>query len=238
LGSLRWRYKIQVDVEETAKNARSKGFSVRLLEGQSRTHGEPYPLNQIEIKGGSLTSNIKVIVSPHRTQIYIFIKDIPDIDELERILKDRERTEQVLDDIVIFAANETARFSVDTMIPVMSPSMLKTQQKLTAKIREAFDGLNGLFQREIIRTSAYLTRGKVALAKNRMDAFLHELDNLQRNLIQFAKEQGFKEAEELEEQINEMISTSKRFEAELALAQSPIEIDKILKKYQKSLFKS
>ena len=75
------------------------------------------------------------------------------------------------------------------------------------------------------------------MAKNRIEVFLHELDDLQRNVIQFAKKQGFKEAEEWEEQLNEMVSTSKRFETELALARSPVEIDRILKEYWKSLIK-
>jgi hypothetical protein len=70
----RWRYKIKLDIEETAEEAEKLGFKTRLLEGQPKNKrgtdgwGEAYPLNQYEISGGQLPVSIKIQVSPLTTQ--------------------------------------------------------------------------------------------------------------------------------------------------------------------------
>jgi len=234
---LRWKYELQANVEQTGNHARSKGFSVRLFEGQSATYWQPYPLNQIEIKGGNLDPNVRVIVSSQVTQIYFSINDIPDIEELENIIGNLGEVEQILNEVVIFAPNETTRFSMETEIPVLSYSMLRTQQKLTVRFHEALEKLEGMVLNEIVQAFVSLTRGKIAYAWKRIEVFLHELVDLQRNLIQMAKEQGIKEAEKWKEELDKSISASRQLETELASAQSPIEVDRILKKYWKSFRK-
>jgi len=230
LDQLRWKYKIQAYVEETANRARSKRFSVRHLEGQSRT-GHPYPLNQIEIKGGDLASNVRVVVSPHVTQVYFSIDDVPDMEELGNIVENLGKVEYILNEVVIFASNETARFSIETEIPVLSVSMLMTREKLVAERNKALDKLREIILNQISLSFVDFTHGKIAHAKMRIDALLNELISMQRGLIQMAKEQGIKEAEKWESELNELALQSKRFEAELVFAQTPVEIGKILKRF-------
>lgn len=235
---LRWSYKIQVDIEKTEENARNKGFSVMCFEGQSRTLGEPFPLNQIEIKNGEFGSDTRVIVSPSVTQIYLSINDIPSIEELEHIVKHLEEVEQVLNDTVVFGLGETARFGRDTEIPILSVSMLKTQRKLGETFHKALDELQGIFLSEFVRAFVLLTRGEIAYGKKRLEVFLRELTKMERGLIQMAKEQGFKEAKKWEEELNRTLLTSKRFETELALARTPVEINMILKRYWRNILAS
>jgi len=236
MGALQWKYKIQAYVEETASHAKNKKFSTVYLEGQSRT-GHPFPLNQVEIKGGDLGSNVKVIVSPRVTQVYFFVNDISDMEELESIMGNLGEVEQILNEVVIFAPNETARFGIETEIPVMSYSMLKAQQKVLSKFHEAIDKLGELVLEEIVQAFIFLAKGKIGYGMKRIEVFLRELTKVQRNLIQWAKDQGIKEAEKWERELNEIISSSRRLENELASAKSPLEIENILEKYWASLLK-
>lgn len=224
---LRWRYKLNVCIEETWQSACNSGFSVRMLEGQSRTNEELYPLNQIEIKGWDLSSKVKVIVSPTVTQVYFYIENIPEINELENIAMDLGKVEQILNEVVVFAPDETARFSMETKIPVTSPSMLKTECMLKEKIHRASERLYELVLSEISLAHILLAEGKIGYALKRMGALSSELLNFQRNLIQWAKEQGIAEAEKWEREL----LASERFEAELASARSPMELRNLLEKY-------
>ena len=228
---LRWRFKINVDVEETGYFARSKGFGVYQLEGQSRTNEELYPLNQIEINGWDLSSKVKVIVSPTVTQVYFYVENIPEIGDLENIFTNLGKVEQILNEVVVFAPDETARFTMETEIPVLSIGMLKTQYMLKEKLHGVFERLYELVLKEISDVHILFAQGKLGYAMKRMDTFFAELVNLQRNLIQMARDQGIEEAKKCESELNEMISQSKRFEAELAFAKSPSEFRNILDKY-------
>ena len=232
---LRWRFKIRVDVKETEYLARSKGLSAYEYEGQSRTNEEPYPLNQIEIKGWDFNSNVKVTVSPTVTQIYFYIENMPEIEELENIVTNLGKVEQILNEVVVFAPDESTRFSMETEIPVMSISMLKTQCMLKEELNGIFERLYELVLREISHAHIFLAQGKMGYARKRLDVFLSELVNFQRGLIQMAKEQGLEEAEKWEEELNKSISTSKLLETELALAKSPAEIKRIMERYLRSL---
>ena len=231
---LRWQYKIQAYPEETGSQARSRGFSVVYLEGQSRT-GQLYPLNQVEIKGGDFDSDVRVVVGPRVTQIYFSIEEMPSMEGLEYILDNLDKVEQILNEVVIFAPNEIARFNMETKRPVMSIGMLKTQHMLKGEIHKVFDRFFELVLKEISQAHIFLAQGKIGYAMQRLDVFLSELVNFERGLIQMAKEQGLKEAEKWEEELNKSISTSKLLETELALAKSPAEINRIIKKYWKNL---
>jgi len=234
LDSLRWKYEVQTYVEETGSQARSRGFSVIYLEGQSRT-GQLYPLNQVEIKGGDFDSDVRVVVGPQVTQIYFSIKEIPSMEGLEYILDNLEKVEQILNEVVIFAPNEIARFNMETKRPVMSIGMLKTQYMLKEGVNRALGMFYELVLKEISYANISLAQGKV-LPLKRLDVILSELIKIQRGLIQRAKEQGNEKAEKYEHELNEMILYSKRFEAELASAKSPAHIKKIIEKYSSKLF--
>lgn len=229
---LRWRFKIRVDVEETGCLARSRGFSVYEFEGQSRTNEELYPLNQIEVKGWDLSSKVKVIVGPKVTQVYFYVENVPEINELENIVMNLGKVEQILNEVVVFAPDETARFSMETEIPVMSSGMLKTQYKLNEGFHRVLERFGGRVLNELVRAFVCLSQGKIGYAMKRMDALSSELLNFQRNLIQWAKEQGIAEAEKWESELLE----SERFEAELASARSPIELKNLLEKYWSKFF--
>ena len=90
LGSLRWKYNVDSYVEDTQQRAREHGFSAFLSEGQSRT-GSVYPLNQVELWGGNFDPRVRVVVSPHVTQIYFSVVDVPSIDELETVLNNLDK---------------------------------------------------------------------------------------------------------------------------------------------------
>ena len=220
-----------MDVEDTRDFAMDKGLQVFELEGQSRRFLEPYPLNQIKIKGRALGSNVKVIVSPYTSQIYFSIEDAPGIDKLENLVENLWQVEQILNEVVVFVPDETVRFNMETRTPVMSIGMLKVQYMLKEKLNWAFEKLFELILTEISHAFILSARGKPDYAMKRMDALFGEFVNFQRNLIQMAKDQGIEEAEKCESELNEMISQSKRFEAELAFAKSPSEFRNILDKY-------
>lgn len=228
---IRWRFKINADVEETECLAVSKGFSARQLEGQSRTNDEPYPLNQVEITNWNFSSDVKVVVSPTVTQVYFNVESIPKIAELENIVMDLGKVEKILNEVVVFAEDETARFSMETEIPVMSIGMLKVQHMLKEETHRAFERLYELVLREVSIAPVFLIQGKIGYAMNRLDILSNELINFQRDLIKLAKDQGIAEADKWESELNEMTAKSKSFEAELASARSPIEFRHILDKY-------
>jgi len=221
---LRWKFKINVNVEETGKRANNKGFFIRQLEGQSRTYEEPYPLNQIEIKGCDLGSKVKVVVSPTVTQVYFNVKDVSEISELENAIMDLVKVEEILNNVVVFTKNETARFSMETEIPVMSIGMLKAQHVLKERIHKAFEDLYELIFKEISLFSVLCIEGRISYAIARLDIFSNKLVDMLRELIQKAKEQGIMEAEKWEDKFLQ-------FEAELASARSPHEFEDLFAKY-------
>ena len=220
---LRWRFRINADVEETERLARSKGLSARPLEGQSRTNEELYPLNQVEIKGWNLTSNVKVIVSPTVTQVYFDIESCG-IEELENITVSLGKVERILNEVVVFAEDEAARFSMETEVPVMSIGMLKAQYALKEEVHRAVEGLYELMLKEVSLVPVFLAQGKIGYAISRLDTLSNGLVNMYHELIQRAKEQGFEEAAEWEAQ-------SLQFEVELASARSPADFANLFGKY-------
>jgi hypothetical protein len=229
--SLRWKYQLQVDIEDTRDFSRSKGFSVRELEGQSRRYNEPYPLNQIEIKGADLGSDVKVVVSPCSTQIYFSVNDVPGIKELENLMDNLGKVEQILNEVVVFFPDESVRFSMAARTPVMTDGMLKTWYILKEELNRGYEKLYELVLGEASLVPIFLIQGKIGCAIRRLEVLVNELVNCQRDLIKLAKDQDVTEAEKWEIELNEMLIESKRFEAELALARSPIEFRNILDKY-------
>lgn len=234
LGSLRWRYDVNTCVEQTGYNARKEGFSVYFPEGESRT-GQYYPLNQVEIKGGIFSPEVKVVVGPNATQIYFSVIDVPSMDQLENILDNLDQVEQILNQVVVFTPNEVARFSSQTKRPVMSITMLKTQHMLNEGFNETLGKVTELAIKDFSLSCISLAQGKNVPPKQ-LDAILSGLIKIQRDLIQRAKEQDDENAEKYERELNEMILYSKHFEAELASAKSRADIKKIIEKYSSKLF--
>jgi len=234
--SLRWKYQLQVDIEDTRDFSRSKGFSVIELEGQSRRYNEPYPLNQIEIKGANLGSDVKVVVSPRSTQIYFSVDGVPGVKELENLLDNLGKVEQILNEVVVFFPYESVRFSMEARIPIMDDGMLKTWYMLKEELNRAYEKLYELILREASLVPIFLVQGKIGYGIERLDALSRELAKFQHDLIQMAKEQGIEGADKWENLLNEMTLESKSFEAELASARSPIEFRNIFDKYLSKAF--
>jgi len=227
---LRWRFKINVDVEETGYVAESKGFSVHWLEGQSRTNEELYPLNQIEIKGWDLDSKVKVVISPRVTQVYFYLESTPGIVELENIVADLGKVEQIMNEVTVFSPNETARFSVETEIPVMSIGLLKTQDMLKEHLQKVLYDLTELFLKELTNCHILMAEGKIGYAMKRLESLSRELYNSQRSLIDWAKEQGIADAKKWESSLLQL----ERFEAEVRSVRLPIDLKNLINKYWSS----
>lgn len=221
---LRWKYEISIDVDETAENARSKGFSVKNLEGQSRRIGALYPLGQIEIKGGKFEHlDVQLIlVGPRVTQLYK--KGTQNLDEVDHILND----------IVVFASGETSRFGKEARIEICTSSMLKERHKLIMKILR----LKEERRRESERESAYIFANfSGEELQRRTNESLQKEINQAEHLIQKMKEMGIKEAVEKEKRLNEIKANLKRWETERASARSEIELSKILLRQEREYYK-
>jgi len=227
---LRWKYRIQVSVEETAKKTREKGFSVRFLEGQSRTFGVPYPLNQIEIKSDRFGSNVKVIVGNKVTQIYVSSSDEPTIGDLEKIVDRLDNVENILNQVVTFSDNETGRYNAKTRKPVMSVMMLKMKKMVSDGLDDLIQAMFQLFLKEFSRVQMLLLQGKI-VPQNDLHFMLNEMVKTQRGLIQIFKEQGNDQLEKYERELDETIAYTNRFTDEIRSAKSQREINKIIKKY-------
>jgi len=107
------RYDVSVAVDETAEKAMKHGFSVRYLEGQSRS-GRDYYLRQLEIKLDILGA--KSIVSP--TKIQVFWDDFDKLDEIESVLQE----------IIVPIEGSEANISEETRVHI--PTMYQIQERL------------------------------------------------------------------------------------------------------------
>ncbi len=161
MGPLRWKYRIQINLEKTEQNAKAKGLSVRSLEGQSRTIGEPFPLNQTEIRSDNFNPNFRVVVGCKVTQIYFSIKEMSSMDELENMLDNLDNVENILNNIVIFTPSETSRFNMKTRKPVMSIGMLKTQKMLHDGFNDVIQMYMELAIKEFSKANISLAQGKI-----------------------------------------------------------------------------
>jgi hypothetical protein len=202
----RWRYKIQIDVDGTKRKAEGQGFSCRPLEGQPKNKkgkngwGEPYPLNQYEITGGTLPSNSKICIGPKTTQIFFFGNEIAkpsktDIKELERfldqiepVIDDLEKTEAVMNELAAFVSGEKNRFGLSSRIQAMVPCMYRLIQSIKEMSQKAIDALMDKVWGEIEKAGAEMFQGQVYFARRRIEAMLGELVSFQQKLINMAKE--------------------------------------------------
>lgn len=212
----RWRYNLQIDVEETNRNALKRGFSCRPLEGQPKNKkgkngwGESYPLNQYEITGGELSSNAKIHIAPKATQIFFFGIEIPkplgvDIKEFERFLdsmeplvEDLEKTERIMNYLAAFVSDEKHRFGLETRICAKIPGMYRLIQSLKDMNQRVIDELMNKFWAEIEKAYSEMFQGRAYFASRRLEALLKELTFFQRNLISFAREWKDPRAEQWE----------------------------------------
>ena len=227
---LRWRYRIQVSVEETAYRMKEEGFVVIFLEGQSRTFGEPYPLNQIDIKSEIFGSNVKVKVGPNVTQVYFALNDEPTIDDLEEIVANLEKVENILNQNVKFSDNETSRYNEKTRKPVMSVTMLKMKKMLSDGFDDIIQAMSQLYFKEFSRSLMLLAQGKIVPSDD-LHCMFNEMVKTQRGLIQIFKEQGNDQLEKYERELDETVSYTNRFTDEIRSAKSQREINEIIKKY-------
>lgn len=223
--SARWKYKVQVNVEETKNKAEKRGFSCRLLEGQPKNKkgkdgwGEGYPLNQYEIAGGDFPSNIKIHLSHKTTQIFFFSNteitapkgiDLEGfehfLDSMERLVTDLEKTERIMNELAAFVHNEKNRFGLDTRTNVKVPSMYRLiieSSKVSQKIQDA---LMKAFGDEFDKAFDDIVHGRVYFAKRRLDLLVREVASFQQHLIKLAKEWGNPEAEKWEADLKKALS--------------------------------
>jgi hypothetical protein len=219
----RWRYKIQIDVEGTRKNAEGDGFSCRPLEGQPKNKkgkngwGEPYPLNQYEITGGRLPSNSKINIAPRATQIFFFGYEIPkpenaDVKEFERVLNqiepiidDLEKTEAIMNDLAAFVPGEEKRFGLSSRILVKVPSMYRLIQSMKDMSQQVMDTLMDIVWGQIEKASTEMFQGQFYFARKRIEAMLNEMVSFQQNLINMAKEWNDPRAEKWEAELKKSL---------------------------------
>lgn len=204
--SIRWKYNLKVDVEETESNAKKQGFEARLLEGESRTYHQHYPLNQVKISGGNLSPNMKVHVGPNVTQVYYYIESHPTLETLEKMVSDVEIAERILNYTIIFAPDEIARFGKATAKPVESVSMLKLQTNLRDGFNKTLDEFERIFMCEIDKILFDATQGRTLFAANRIKALLDELTRFYKEIVNLAREWGLSEAEKWDEDLKKILS--------------------------------
>ena len=183
----RWRYKIKLDVEETAKKAEEFGLTCRLLEGQAKNMrgkngwGEGFPLNQYEIKGGALPESIKIQIGPKTTQIFLFGKTeiqtpndlssenlIKHIDFFENLLSEIDASEVIMNKIAVFFAEESKRFSEGTRIiekVAGTQKILDSSRTMTDKLLEKIEKH---FMSEFDAAWVEIFQGQPYLAKERL----------------------------------------------------------------------
>jgi hypothetical protein len=225
----RLRYSVQADVEETRLKAEKHGFVCRLLEGQPKNKrgqngwGEGYPLNQYEIKGGELPSNVKIHIAPKVTQIFFFGSEIPKpanvyVEEFERFLdymepfvNDLERTEKIMNEIAVFVPNEQNRFGLSTRIYAKVPGNYRLIQGLKDTYQQIIDELMNKYWAEIETAYAEMFQGKIYFASRRLNALLGEMNFFLQNLINMAKEWNDPRAEQWETELKKSMASPLRF---------------------------
>ena len=206
MASLRWNYRIRSQLDDTKEKAIKQGFEAFWLYGTSKTCNE-YPLNQVKIKGGALSSKIQVHVSPNATQLYYYIKGSINLDDVEFILSEKEAAERILNEIIIFTSDETKRFSVKTAKPVESLAMLKLVRRLSELFNEAITTFASNAIQLGMNTLEAGLRGNMPLASTQIEELMDGMASLIRELIDEAKKSGDPTALKLEHDFNEMLTT-------------------------------
>jgi len=209
--SLCWKYNLKIDVDETQRNAKGMGFNAIFLEGQSRTHHELYPLNQIKISGGTLCPDVKVHVGSKVTEIFYYAENFSGIDEIKRTLMDLDKAERTLNRIVSFASDEANRFGKDTEIPVASTSMLNLRIYLRNNCDKAMDSVQQVVVEEIEKAFADVAKGQLQCALLRLEPLIRVLEPLMLDLISYAKEDNDPRAEEWEAKLRKALSAMNSF---------------------------
>lgn len=204
--SIRWKYHLRVDIEETECNAKAQGFETRLLEGETKNFRQHYPLNQVKISGGKLSPNLKVHVGPNVTQIYYYIEAPSTLEILKKMVSDVESAERILNYTVVFAPDETARFGKDESKPIMSTSMLTLQIGLGGIFNKILDELGRKYMCEIEKSLFDAVQGRPFLAEKRLTAMLDELTRFYREIVNIAREQGSPDADRWEEELDRILS--------------------------------
>lgn len=220
----RWRYKIKLDVDGTRRNAESQGFSCRPLEGQPKSKsgkngwGEPYPLNQYEITGGTLPLNSKIHIAPKATQIFFFGNEIPKplksdvkaferfLEQIEPVIDDLEKTETIMNDLAAFVPGENNRFCLSSRIQAKVPGVYRLIQSMKEMTQHIVDALMDIAWGEIEKAGAEMSQGQFYLAMKRIEATRSELVSFQRNLINMAKEWNDPRAEKWEIELNKSLN--------------------------------
>jgi hypothetical protein len=219
----RYRYKIQLEVEETKLQAERKGFKCRLLEGQPKNrkckdgYGEPYPLPQYEITGGTLSENLKIEIAPSTTQIYFFgnefvppkvINEVnmePLLCQMELFCRELEHAEEVLNEIAVFSRNNEF-FNKENRIYSKTPAMYRLIISSRDIIDQLFDNINKLFMDEVDLVLADLLQGRIYQARKRLDNALVELEFFGKSLLSTAREMNDPRTAKLEADLEKALN--------------------------------
>jgi hypothetical protein len=204
--SIRWKYDLKVNVQETENNSKAQGFESRLLEGETKNFSQHYPLNQVKISGGNLSPKIRVHVGPNVTQIYYSLENPSTFETLQRMVSDVENTERILNYTIVFAPDENARLGKDTGKPVMSTSMLKLQIHLKDVFKKFLDDLGQFCMREIAKSFLDIAQGKPFLAEKRLSTSLDELTRFYAEIVKIARDQGLSQADKWDEDLKKILS--------------------------------
>jgi hypothetical protein len=205
LANLRWNYRIKSQLEESKEEAIKQGFDAFWLFGTSKT-GNEYPLNQLKIKGGALSSKIKIHVSSNATQLYYYVKGSITFDDLSIILLEKENAEKILNEIIVFAPDESKRFEIETAKPVESLAMLKMEKRLHELLDQALDAYGNAAIEQGMNSLLTGIRGNLPLASTQIRDLIDELASFGRKLIEEARKSGDPYASQFERDFNETLT--------------------------------
>jgi hypothetical protein len=189
----RYRYKIQLDVEETKVKAESRGFTCRLLEGLPKNrkgldgYGEPYPLPQYEITGANLPDYIKIEIVPPKTINAETMEPI--LRQLESYCQELERVEEIMNEIAVFCNNNLApAFSIERRIYTKTPAMYRLIIASRDITDQLLDNIMKIYWSEFDKAIAELSQGNFFQARRRLDQVENELEFFFKSLISTARQ--------------------------------------------------
>jgi hypothetical protein len=216
----RWKYNIKIDVEETKLKAQNLGFLCRPYEGQPKNKkcqngwGEPFPLGQCEISGGSFPSNAKIQISPKMTQIFFFGPELikpskisveaimPFLEGMVSLVENLEKAEGLMNELAIFLPEVQERFNITTRIQAKVTAMYRLIISSQSTFQELIDDITKKIYGEIEKVYYDMFQGTIDLARNRLNALLDDIVYSQRDFIKLARDSKNPNAEKWEADLN------------------------------------
>ena len=86
---------------------------------------------------------------------------MPSIEEVEIILDNLDKGENILNEVVVFTPNEMNRFNMKTRKPVMSVGLLKITKRVNDGFNDAIQTINELAIKEFLKANISLVQGKI-----------------------------------------------------------------------------